>query len=118
MTQEKYLEMCESLGSDPDPDEIPPSFGELSHQVQDIMEIFMYLKDDWGSMGGYLGKDLSILPQLLEMYEVPRSDWLLYFELLQVVIVEQTNYINKKIKAESRTKTSGKTNRTRGSNPG
>jgi len=55
MTQEKYLEMCKSLGSEPDPDETPPDFNELTHQAQDAMEIFMYLKDDWSSMGGYLG---------------------------------------------------------------
>lgn len=116
MTKEKYLEMCESLKTEPDFDEIPPSFNELTHQAQDIMEIFMYLKDDWSSMGGYLGKDLSNLSFILSVYDIPKSDWLLYFELLQVVIVEQTSYINKKIKAESRTKTSGKINRTRGSN--
>jgi len=116
MTKDKYLEMCESLGTDPDYDEIPPDFNELTHQAQDAMEIFMYLKDDWSSMGGYLGKDLSSLSEILEIFEIPKSDWLLYFEILQVIITEQTAYINKKIKAESRTKTSGKTNRTRGSN--
>jgi hypothetical protein len=117
MTQDKYLEMCESLGSEADPNEIPPAFHELTHQAQDAMEIFMYLKDDWSSMGGYLGKDLSNLSIVFEIFDVPKSDWLLYFELLQTIIAEQTAYVNKKIKAESRTKTSGKTNRTRGSNP-
>ncbi len=118
MTKEKYLEMCEALGNEPIPEEIPPAFSDLTHQAQDIMEIFMYLKDDWGSMGGYLGKDLSNVTDIFTIFEIPKEEWLQHLELLQVVINEQTAYINKKIKAESRTKQSGKTNRTRGSNPG
>jgi hypothetical protein len=118
MTQEKYMEMCESLGTDPVPSEIPPAFSDLTFQSQDVMQIFMYLKDDWTSMGGYVGKDLSNITKIFELFNIDKEDWLLYIEILQVIITEQTNYINKKIKSESRTKTSGKTNRARSSNPG
>jgi hypothetical protein len=118
MTQEKYLEMCESLGNEPIPEEIPPAFSDLSNQSQNAMEIFMYLKDDWNSMGGYLGKDLSNLEMLFKVFCIQEEDWLLYLELINAIIIEQTNYINKKIKSESRTKTSGKTNRARSSNIG
>ena len=118
MSKEKYLEMCQSLGTDPDIDEMPPDFNDLSNQTKDILEIYMYLKDDWGSMGGYNGKDLSNILQILEIFDVPKADWLLYIELIQFISVEQTSFINKKLKSETRTKQSGKINRARSSNSG
>ncbi len=109
-----YLEMCASLNSSPTEEETPPDFSDLSIQSQDVLEIYAHLKDDWTGMGGYAGKEFGTLRMLLDIYEIPKTDWLLYFELLRVVILEQTSYINNKIKSESRAKTGGKTNPKRG----
>lgn len=59
--------MCEQLGNDPIPDEIPAEFADFPYEVQETINIFSILPDNWEGMSGtYMGKDYSILPYLME----------------------------------------------------
>jgi len=102
MSRQSYLEMCQQLGSEPIEEEIPTELDDLTAQSQEVIEIFNYFPDKWGSMGGYEGKELTNFPVIFKLYEVPEDKWLLYLDLLGILIEEQIKIVNQKIKAEAK----------------
>lgn len=90
------------MGSEPVEKEIPIELDDLTAQSQEVIEIFNYLPDQWGSMGGYTGKDLSNFPIIFDLFHVPKEQWLLYIDLLGILIEEQIKVVNKKIEAETK----------------
>lgn len=77
--------MCEQLGNDPVPEEIPADFEDFPYEVQETMNIFSILPDKWEGMSGtYMGKDYAILPYLFdEIFEV--DDRQLTMKLLLII---------------------------------
>jgi hypothetical protein len=74
MSRDTYLEMCEMMGSEPDPDEIPVEFDDLPDVVQQALEIYGFLPDRWEGMSAtFLGKDYSIAFELFTTYEIDNS---------------------------------------------
>lgn len=94
------------MDSEPLENEIPIELDDLTAQSQEVIEIFNYLPDQWGGMGSYTGKDLSNFPIIFELFHVPKEQWLLYIDLLGILIEEQIKVVNKKI--ESHTKQGAK----------
>lgn len=87
MSKETYLEMCEEMEIEPDPDKIPVEVSDLSFYTQQVLYIMGMLPDKIGEMSGtYIGKDFTPLVSLLELFEVDKRDWLLYVELLNVCV--------------------------------
>lgn len=70
MTKEKYLDMREQLGKDPNIDECPPGAEDLPEIVIDSINIFNMLGDRVYPDIGYIGKDYTNLPVLLQVYEI------------------------------------------------
>lgn len=71
MTKDKYFEICEMLGSEPNTDEIPVEFADLPDIVQQAIEIYGFLPDRWEGMSAtFLGKDYSIAFDLFKTYEI------------------------------------------------
>jgi hypothetical protein len=71
MTKDAYFEMCEMLGTEPDPDEIPVELDDLPDLVQQALEIYGFLPDRWEGMSAtFLGKDYSIAFDLFRTYEI------------------------------------------------
>ena len=70
MTQDRYLEMCSQLGKEPNPDEMPPEIGDFPEVVQVAMVIFNTLGDRVYPDVGYVGKDYTNLPVLVDIYGV------------------------------------------------
>lgn len=70
MTQERYLEMCSQLGKEPNPEEMPPEIGDFPEVVQIAMVIFNTLGDRVYPDVGYVGKDYTNLPVLVDIYGV------------------------------------------------
>lgn len=71
MTKDAYYEMCEMLGTEPDPNETPVEFEDLPDQVQRALEIYSYLADRWEGMSGtYMGKDYTIIFNLFNMFDI------------------------------------------------
>lgn len=77
MTKDRYFEMCEQLGKEPDPEEMPPDLNDFPDIVQIGMLIFNALGDRVYPDIGYIGKDYTNLPILMEMYGVEDPELLI-----------------------------------------
>lgn len=80
MTQERYLKMCEQMGQEPDPEEIPPSIEDFPDIAIEAMNTFSNLGDRVYPDIGYMGKDFTTLPYYIEMYGVEDTE--LFLEIL------------------------------------
>ncbi len=80
MTQERYLKMCEQLGKDPDPEEMPPDINDFPEIVILALNTFSCLGDRVYPDIGYMGKDFTNLPLYIEMYGVTNVE--LFLEIL------------------------------------
>lgn len=71
MTKEQYFEMCEMMGSDPNPSEVPVEYEDLHDEVQEAMAVYNMLQDNWDSMNGiYMGKVLTGISDIFSIMEV------------------------------------------------
>jgi hypothetical protein len=80
MTQEKYLNICEQLGQEPNPDKMPPSWEDLPEIAQIAINTFNALGDRVYPEIGYIGKDYTNLPILLNIYGIEDTDY--FIEIL------------------------------------
>jgi hypothetical protein len=94
MTKEQYLEMCESLGTEPSIEEIPLEYTDFPPALQIVLELFGFLPDRWEGMSGtYMGKDYTLFPYLAEIYGVEDPKFTLL--MLSVLEKEYSKVINK-----------------------
>lgn len=71
MTAEQYFAMCEQMGWEPRPEEIPKDVSSLSYQSQIALLLFNILPDRIEGMSGtWLGKEFSCLETFMNIYEV------------------------------------------------
>lgn len=80
MTRERYFKMCEQLGQEPNPEEIPPDIEDFPEITVQAMTTFSSLGDRIFPDIGYLGKDFTTLPYYIEMYDIQDTE--LFLELL------------------------------------
>jgi len=80
MTKERYFEICSQMGEEPNPDRVPPDVEDFPLDVQRALILFNKLGDRVLPDIGYLGKDYSQVPTLMEVYEV--EDKKLFLEAL------------------------------------
>lgn len=86
MTKDKYLEMCAALDSEPIQSEMPVDYEDLLIDVQEALDIYYKLKDEWDTMNGnYMGKNYSGLADIFEILEVPREDRKTLFQLIGTI---------------------------------
>lgn len=91
--------MCELLGSEPKEEDIPISREDLSSDTQLALFIYDKLQSNWEGMSGhYLGKDLSLMPVLLEHYDFdkPLNDYI--WEIIPIIDNIVANDIAEKLK--------------------
>jgi hypothetical protein len=103
MSKEAYFDMCEQMNEEPIEEEIPIEVGDFPDLVQQCFVIYQMLADNWDSMGGgYMGKDYSIVFQLLAVYDIVDSaEVLLCLDFLQHMDGVRQKLIAEKIKAKS-----------------
>lgn len=77
MTRDRYLSMCEQLGKEPNPDEIPPDWEDFPEAIQIAILIFNSLGDRVYPEIGYVGKDYTNLRVLIDIYGVDDVEFLL-----------------------------------------
>lgn len=83
MTKEQYFEMCEQLGSEPQEEEIPVEYDDFPLEVQEALQIYNNLQDNWDYMGGnYIGKNLTGFKDILDIFEVAKKDRRSIYELV------------------------------------
>jgi hypothetical protein len=86
MTKTAYFEMCEALKSEPIESEIPIDYEDLALEVQEALNIYSKLKDEWDSMNGsYLGKSYNGISDILTIYDVEQNDRKGLLEIIQVI---------------------------------
>jgi hypothetical protein len=75
MTKELYFEMCAALGTEPLEEEIPIEMEDFPEEVQEAINIYYKLRDDWDTMNGvYMGKSYVGLMDILDIMEIPVKD--------------------------------------------
>lgn len=109
MDKNKYLLMCEQLGKDPDPKEMPADFNDFPYPVQQAIIIYSILPDNWDGFGGnFLGKDYSILPYLAkEVYIIENHSQLMQY-LLIINNIVSNHRAQKRKQQESKAKRKNK----------
>lgn len=86
MTKEAYFEMCEMMGSEPIEEEIPVEYEDLLLDVQEALDIYYKLRDEWDTMNGnYMGKSYSGIQDIFEILEVPPEDYKTMFNLIGMI---------------------------------
>ena len=103
MTKDQYYEMCEVLGTEPLEEEIPVEASDFPTSIQESITIFNYLPDRWDSMSGtYFGKDYSILPFLIELYEIEDvTNLFLFMKIAETTLIDiYSNEIKMRRKAK------------------
>lgn len=86
MTKEAYFEMCDMLGNEPIESEIPIDNEDLFRDVQEALNIYSKLRDEWDTMNGnYLGKSYSGILDILDILDVPVEDRKSMFELIGLI---------------------------------
>lgn len=74
MTKDKYLQMCFELKEEPDPERCPPDFEDFPTDVQKGIVVYGKLGDRLAAEIGYIGKDLTSLPLLMDLYDIEFKD--------------------------------------------
>ena len=80
MTRDRYFMMCEQLGKDPDPEEIPPDWEDFPDIVVEAMTVFSMLGDRIMADIGFVGKDFTNLPHYIDIYNIQDKE--LFLEIL------------------------------------
>ena len=79
--------MCEQMGTEPIPEEIPIEYTDLDMNCQLALKLFNMLPDNIDGMSGsWLGKDYSGLGIFLDVYEVVDRQRVL--DLLMILVSE------------------------------
>ena len=111
LSLDAYLNMCEQLGEDPDPEKMPPTIENYPHEVQVAFFIHQLLPDRWEGMSGhYMGKDMSSLGTLLDVWNVEDKKTVVYF--IKHIESNQARQINEE--AEQRRKAKSKQSKGQG----
>jgi hypothetical protein len=86
MTKEAYFEMCEAIGSEPVEEEIPVETSDFPVEVQEAINVYYKLKDEWDTMNGvYMGKSYAGFSDILDILEVPFADRKYLLEWISVM---------------------------------
>ncbi len=83
MTQDRYFEMQEQMGIEPDWETVPVDFSEFPPLVPYALEIFGRMGDRVYPEIGYIGKDYTKLNLYMEVYEIDKKDKDLLLEILE-----------------------------------
>lgn len=101
--------MCEQLGKEPVPAEMPADYNDFPKVVQDAIMIYGILPDVWEGFGGtFLGKDYSILPYLTTKVYIIDDHALLMQVLLMINNIVSTNRAEKQKAEKAKQKRKGK----------
>lgn len=79
-TAETYFKLCEQLGRDPDPDQIPPELDDFPIDVQAAIEVYNKLGDKLVADVGYLGKDWTAVQYFENIYCIDSKE--IFYETL------------------------------------
>lgn len=95
MTKELYFEMCEQLGTEPVDSEIPVEPQDFPDEIQQALDIYYRLRDEWDSMSGtYMGKSFAGLIDIFDIYGIEKAerahalDWVFTMDRIRSECIE------------------------------
>ncbi len=98
MDKEKYLDMCEQLGSTPIEEEIPPSFEDFPLEVVQAWNIYSCLPQKWdGFSGTYYGRSLEYINEIFSILDI-HTDRLEIFKVVAIIDSIEREDINSRQK--------------------
>ena len=80
ITADRYFEICEQMGQEPDPERVPVEWHDLPTIVQYAVQAFNMLGDRLVADIGYLGKDYTNLSVIMDTLEIDNRE--LFLEIL------------------------------------
>lgn len=87
------------MGTEPLEEEIPIEYEDLPDLVKLTFVVYEALRDEWDYMGGnYIGKNLSNLFNIFELYEVSKEEYLLVYKLISIIDSERRSILRAKNK--------------------
>lgn len=94
VSKDTYFEICEQLGSEPIESEIPVEFEDFPAEIQEAINIYSKLRDEWdGFSGMYMGKNFSGLKDILDIYQVDTDnrqnilEWILMLDRVRSKLI-------------------------------
>jgi hypothetical protein len=109
MTKDRYLNMCEQLNQEPDPERMPPGIEDFPDIVIEAINTYNGLSDNVAAEIGFIGKDYTNLPQYMEIYEVEDKE--LFLEILNYLesrAIKHSQEMMKKERDKLKRKSSGR----------
>jgi hypothetical protein len=82
MTRERYFEICEQLGQEPEEEKIPPDWQDFPEIIVVALNTFNMLGDRVVAEVGFIGKDYTALPYFIDMYGIEPEEKELFIETL------------------------------------
>lgn len=90
-----YFEICEQMGSEPIEEEIPVDMDDFPIEIQQVLNIYSKLRDEWeGMSGNYMGKSYAGLGDILDIHGIEKADkeyvldWLTTIDRIRSKIIE------------------------------
>lgn len=98
VSKEVYFEICEQLGTEPLEEEVPVEFEDFPDEVQEALNIYFRLRDEWDSFSGsYLGKSFTGLGDILDIYQASNEsrqdilDWIFIIDKVRAKCIKDAN---------------------------
>lgn len=91
------MKICEGLGEEPDPEEMPLEIDDLHSDHQLCHYIYNMLPSITSGMGVYAGKDVSPLESILRIKEIPRNWWSGILDIVMFIDSLVVSEVNKKV---------------------
>ena len=80
---------------------MPPDIGDFPLEVQQAFIVHSLLPDRWeGMSGAYMGKDLSALGEIFNIYDIEDKRTVLYF--LSYIIRVHSEFINQEVQRKQK----------------
>ena len=93
-----YFEICEQMGSEPIEEEIPVDTEDFPIEIQQVLNIYFKLRDEWDGMSGsYMGKSYAGLGDILDIHGIEKADkeyvldWLTTIDRIRSKIIESAH---------------------------
>lgn len=91
MTSERYFEMQEQMGLEIETSEVPPDLNDFPEDVISAVSVFGRLGDRVYPEIGYIGKDYTLLSELMLLYPINNKDFFLeVLEWLDARVIKQS----------------------------
>ena len=100
MTKDRYLEMKDQLGEEPDPEECPPGFEDFPEIVAAALNTFNSLGNRVYPEIGYTGKDYTSLPQYMKIYSIEEYNEGFFLDILLHLDARAIEQAQKDLKKE------------------